>query len=133
MSTRPYYLYILLGWFYLISKIVLFIYNPNCVKALVFGVFATALTTSTGLLALRERNAGVDGGTWGHLAAVLAPLAGMPLTVFVMVKELGFGDWPGSRVAIFVTWQTLHLLQLLLAVAMYRGHNARRPPAGVLE
>lgn len=133
MSKSPYYLYILLGWFYLISKIALFIYNPNCVKALVFGVFATSLTTCTGLLALREHNKGIDGGTWGHLAAILAPLAGMPLTVFVMVSELGFEDWPGSRVAIFVTWEALHLLQLLLAVVMLRDHNPRRLPAGVEE
>ena len=133
MSRSPYFLYILLGWFYLVSKVALFLYDPHCIKALIYGIFATTLTTCTGYLALRERIVGVDGGTWSHLAAVLAPLAGVPLTVVIMVSELGIGEWPGSRVAIFVTWETLHLLQLLLAVVMYRDHKARRLPAGVQE
>ena len=121
MIEKKYVIYIILGLFYFASKLVYFILGLVCTKAIIYGIIASALTICFGFLAVKEyRGEGTD-KPLGHWAAVLIPLLIVPLTIIIMVNELGLGSWPLNRIIIFILWEGLAIAQFILAIIILKN------------
>lgn len=121
MSEKRYVLYIILGLFYFVSKLVYFILGLVCTKAIIYGIVASTLTTCFGFLAVKEYREERMNKALGHWAAVLTSLLLIPLTIIVMVNELGLEPWPLNRIIIFIIWEGLAIAQFLLTIIMFRN------------
>lgn len=121
MDKKLYFLYILLGLFYTLVKLIYFFISDLVgVRAVIYGIIAGGLTIYAGILAVREFNKKQKSVSkpLGHWLAALLPLIIIPLTPLTMQREQGPQWLLGDRLTIFVIYEVIAITQVFLAVLM---------------
>jgi len=96
----------------------------------VYGLIGGVITISIGILTLKEYE-GAEKSVW-HWLAALVPSIIILLTPINMIHHLGLRVFLTEKLAIFIVFDGIALVQLGLAVFMFRGLIFKRE-AGKLE
>jgi protein-L-isoaspartate O-methyltransferase len=119
MNKKIYFYYILIAVLYPLVKWIYYINGLVYPRGVVYGLIAGVITISIGILALKEY-AGAEKSVWHWLAAT-APLIIILLTQIVMIHHLGLRVFLTEKMAIFMIFDGIALVQFGLAVLMFRG------------
>ncbi len=124
MKKKLYFLYILLGLFYALVKLIYYSTSDLVgIRAVIYGIIASGLTVCAGTIAakeLREEHKSAR-KLVGHWLAALLPLMIISLTPLVMLHEKGSQWLKGDRLTIFVIFEVISITQVILAVLMFKG------------
>jgi hypothetical protein len=118
-TIKKYALYILLGLLYPTVKVIWYINGLVYLRGVVYGLIAGVITISIGILALKEYE-GAEKSVW-HWLAALAPSIIILLTPIIMIHHLGLKVFLTEKMAIFIVFYGIALVQFGLAVFMFRG------------
>ena len=123
MKKKLYFLYILLGSFYALVKLIYYSSDLVGIRAVIYGMIAGGLTICAGMIAVKESSEEHKSARKpvGHWLAVLLPLMIVPLTPLVMLHEKGSQWLQGDRLTIFVIFQVIAIAQVILAILMFKG------------
>ena len=118
-KEKIYLIYILLGLFYFISKIIFYICGFVYFKGVILGLIATVLTVSIGVLFFKEYKKAIK--LMAHWLAVLMPLIIIPLTPIIMIRNLGQEIFQIEKIAILIIFECLAIAQVILAVLIFKS------------
>ena len=118
-KEKIYLIYILLGLFYFISKIIFYICGFVYFKGVILGLIATVLTVSIGVLFFKEYKKAIK--LMAHWLAVLMPLIIVPLTPIIMIRNLGQEIFQIEKIAILIIFECLAIAQVILAVLIFKS------------
>jgi len=117
-KNKSYFIYVLLGLFYFIAKIVYYVFGFVYLRGVMLGLIATILTIFIGILAFREYEK--TSKPIAHWIAVLIPLIILPLNPVIMFYNLGFEFFQIEKISIFVILECLAIAQVIISVLMFR-------------
>ena len=120
---KKYIFYILLGLLYSSSKLIFTVYGFLGLRALIYGIITSGLTTCVGILAFiefRKKGKRINKPI-GHWLAVLLPLLIIPFTPLVMIYEKG-SLWIQEidRLIVFIIFEITAIAQFIIAINMYK-------------
>lgn len=121
-ENKVYFSYILFGSLYFIIKLPCFIIGFVCLRGLIYGLIATVLAVSIGILAVREYKAAKR--TIAHWGAALIPLIVLSFSHILLIKRLyeeGTDNFPTAKLIIFMIFEAIAIAQIILAISMFRG------------
>lgn len=125
-ENRIYFTYVLLGFFYFISKVIYYILGFVCVAGLVLGLVATVLTIWIGIGSFKEyRKAGKPMAHWW---AVIGPLIIILYSPLHMTIRMGIPviRFPVEKFTILLIFEGLAVAQLILSVLMHKELMLKR-------
>ncbi|MCK4528823.1 hypothetical protein KAW18_15755 [candidate division WOR-3 bacterium] len=120
IEKRIYYIYILLGSLYFISKLIYYIPGFVCLGGLILGLVAMVLTILIGIGSFREyRKAGKPVAHWW---AVICPLIIILYSPLHMTIRMGIPvfQFPVEKFTILLIFECLAIAQLILSVLMHK-------------
>ena len=123
-ERKVYLFYILIGLCYIISKAIWFPLGYICFGGLIHGFVATVLTVGIAILAFKEYEKATK--TVAHWLAALFPLLILPLTPIIMMHNLGEKIFVPNKIIIFLLWEALAFIQVILAISMFKGLILKR-------
>lgn len=121
MENKIYFSYVLIGLFYIISKVVFYIFDFVYLTGVVLGLIATVLTIFGGIAAFKEYSKKTS-KPLAHWLAIIFPLiiliyTPLHMTIHLEVPVLQF---PIEKFAIFLIFECLAIAQLILAAFMFK-------------
>ena len=129
MENRIYFTYMVLGSFYLISKLIYYIFGWVCLHGLMLGLVASALTILIGIASFKEYKKA--GKPIAHWWAVIGPLIIILYSPLQMTMRLGIPvfQFSAEKLSILLIFEGLAIAQLILSILMYKEHSevARLP------
>ena len=120
IEKRIYFIYILLGSLYFISKVIYYTYGFVCLRGVILGLVATVLTIWIGNGSFKEyRKANRPIVHW---LAFIGPLFILLYSPLHMTIRLGIPvfQFPVEKFTILLIFECLAIAQLILSVLMYR-------------
>jgi len=120
IENRIYFIYILLGSLYFISKVIYYICDFVCLSGVMLGLIATVLTIWIGIASFKEyRKAN---RTIAHWLAFIGPLFIIIYSPPHMTIRLGIPvfQFPVEKFTILLIFECIALGQLILSVLMHR-------------
>ena len=120
-KNKIYFFYILLGSLYFLIKAPCYILEFVCLRGLIYGMIATVFAVSIGIFAHREYKEAKK--TIAHWVAVLVPLIILSFTHILLIKRLyeeGTDMFPFEKLVVFMIFEMLAILQIILAVSMFK-------------
>ena len=127
IENRIYFIYVLLGLFYFISKLIYYTFGWVCLGGLILGLVASVLTIWIGVVYFKEYEKA--GKPIAHWWAVIGPLIIIFYSPLHMTIRLGIpvSQFPMEKLTILLIFEGLAITQLVLSVLMYKEYrNARR-------
>lgn len=120
-KEKIYFIYILLGLLYLISKVVFYIFEFVTPMAVILGLIATALTTSVGFISFKEYKKKEK--SIAHWLTMIFPMIILIYTPLHMTIRLGVPafQFPVEKLAIFLIFECLAIAQIILAIFTFRA------------
>ncbi len=119
IENKIYFVYILLGLFYFISKVIFYIYDFVYFRGVILGLIATILTTCVGMFAFREYKEKTR--PTAHWLIILIPLIILPFTPLIMIHNLGQGIFQIEKIAILVIFECIAIAQVILGVLLLKN------------
>ncbi len=118
-ENKIYKIYILLGLFYFVSKLIYFIPGWVCFSGLILGLIASLLTIFTGIFSLKEYS---KSSSIGHWLAIIIPLIILIYSPLHMVIKLGIPvfQFPIEKFTILLIFEGIAITQLILSIIMHR-------------
>ena len=120
IEKRIYFIYILLGSLYFISKVIYYICGWVCLAGLILGLIAAVLTICIGIASFKEyRKAGKSIVHW---LAFIGPLLILLYSPLHMTIRMGIPviQFPVEKFTILLIFECLAIAQIVLAVLMHR-------------
>ena len=120
IKKRIYFIYILLGSLYFISKVIYYSCGFVCLRGLMLGLIATVLTIWIGIASFKEyRKANRQIAHW---LAFIGPLFIVLYSPLHMTIRLGIPafQFPVEKFTILLIFECLAVAQLILSVLMHR-------------
>ena len=121
-GNKIYFSYVLLGLFYIISKVVFYIFDFVCLTGVVLGLIAAVLTILGGIVAFKEYGKKTS-KPLAHWLTIVFPLSILIYTPLHMTLRLGIpvSQFPVEKFAIFLIFECLAVTQLILAAFIFKG------------
>ncbi len=121
IENKIYFIYILFGLLYFITKLIYYICGFVCLRGLILGLIATVLTICIGILAFREYKKRVK--TIAHWLSALFPLIILPTTPIYMICRLGTKAklFQIEKLSICMIFICLAFVQVILAILMFKN------------
>jgi hypothetical protein len=120
-KTAPYFYYILIGFLYVIVKIIFVLLGYLHTGAIFHGLIPTVLTVIAGFLAFRESKRNT-GSIW-HLILVVLPILSFVLTpIYMYLKEQELWLTSG-RLEVIIIYEVFACIQFVLAFAWCKGNR----------
>ena len=121
-GNKIYFSYILLGLFYIVSKVVFYVFDFVYLTGVVLGLVATMLTILSGIAAFKEYDKKIS-KLMAHWLTIIFPLVILIYTPLHMTLHLGIPvlRFPIEKLAIFLIFECLAVAQLILAAFMFKG------------
>lgn len=125
-THKMYFFYIILGSFYLLSKIIFFFISDVIgMRAIMHGTTAAVLTMLAGFTAMGALKKAKT-SFWEHRLAVVFPLLIIVLTPLIMLAEQGLLWLEAERLPVLIIFEALAVAQLVLSVFMFKEFKARQ-------
>lgn len=119
-TNKTYSIYILLGSFYLLTKIVFFFISDVIgARAIMHGTTPAVLTMLAGFLAINALNKGKR-SYWEHWLLIALPLLIIALTPLIMLAERGPLWLEAERLPVLIIFEALAVAQLVLSLFMFK-------------
>ena len=120
IEKRIYFIYVLLGSLYFISKVIYFIFGWVCLAGLILGLIAAVLTIWIGIGSFKEYRK--TGKPVVHWLAFIVPLLILLYSPLHMTIRMGIPviQFPMEKFAILLIFECLAITQIVLAVLMHR-------------
>lgn len=120
-KTTPYNWYIVIGFLYVIVKIIFVLAGYLHTGAIFHGLIPTALTVAGGFLALREFKPNAS-SVW-HIILVILPIISFVLTpIYMYLREHEM--WlTNGRLEVLIIYEMLAAAQLIIALVCMRRNN----------
>lgn len=120
-----YFAYILLGSFYLLTKIIFFFISDVIgMRAIMHGTTPAVLTMLAGFAAMNAVNKGKR-SSWEHWLAIVFPLLIIILTPLIMLAERGPLWLEAERLPVLIISEALAVAQLVLSICMFKELKAK--------
>ena len=119
MGRKLYFFYILLGVLYPVVKVIYYVNDLVCGRAVIYGLIAGILSICAAIAAFREYKGA--GKPIGHWLAALIPLLIIPLTPIIMIIHLGSAISQIEKIMVLIIFGGLAIVQFVLAILMFRG------------
>ena len=124
-QQKMYFTYILLGSFYLLTKIIFFFISDVIgMRAIMHGTTPTVLTMLAGFGARNALNKG-QRSSWEHWLTIVFPLLIIILTPLIMLAEKGPLWLEAERLPVLIIFEALAVAQLVLAIFMFKGFKSQ--------
>ncbi|MCK4255839.1 hypothetical protein KAX35_03040 [candidate division WOR-3 bacterium] len=126
IEKKAYFIYVLLGSLYFISKLIYYICGWVCLRGLILGLVSAVLTILIGIVSYKEyRKAGKPVAHWW---AVIGPLIILLYSPFHMTIRMGIPvfQFPIEKLTILLIFEGLAIAQLILSVLMHRELMLKR-------
>ncbi|MEA3474860.1 MAG: hypothetical protein U9R23_00190 [Candidatus Cloacimonadota bacterium] len=120
IEKRVYFIYILLGSLYFISKVIYYICGWVCLRGLMLGLVATVLTILIGIGSFKEYRK--MGKPVVHWLAIIGPLLIVLYSPLHMTIRMGIPviQFPLEKFTILLIFECLAIAQLIIAILMYK-------------
>ena len=120
IEKRIYFVYILLGSLYFISKVIYYICGIICLGGLMLGLVSAVATIWIGIGSFKEY--GSAGRPIAHWWAVIGPLIIILYSPLHMTIRMGIPvfQFPMGKFTILLIFEGLAIAQLILAVLMHK-------------
>ena len=121
IEKRIYFIYILLGSLYFISKVIYYICGWVCLAGLILGLVAAVLTILIGIGSFKEYRK--TGKPIVHWLAIIVPLLIFLYSPLHMTIRMGIPvfQFPLEKFTILLIFECLAIAQVILAILMVRG------------
>jgi len=126
MEKKIYFIYVLLGSLYFISKLIYYICNFVCLSGLMLGLVSAVLTIWIGISSFKEYRK--TGKSIAHWLAIVGSLFIILYSPFHMTIRIGIPvfQFPVEKFTILLIFECLAIAQLILAVLMYKELMLKR-------
>ena len=124
MENKIYFIYILLGLLYFISKVIFYICDFVYFRGVILGLIATVLTICAGMFAFRKYKEKTK--STAHWLVVLIPLIILPFTPLIMIYNLGQGMFQMEKIAILIIFEIVAIIQVILGILMLKNLKLRK-------
>ena len=120
IEKKIYFIYVLLGSLYFISKLIYYIYNFVCLSGLMLGLVSAVLTIWIGIGSFKEYKKA--GKSVAHWLAIVGPLFVILYSPFHMTVRIGIPvfQFPVEKFTILLIFECLAIAQLILAILMHK-------------
>ncbi len=127
IENKIYFSFILLGLFYLISKVIYYIFDFVCLSGVMLGIIATVLTICIGIASFKEYSKKASKPV-AHWLALIGPLFILIYSPLHMTIQLGIpvSQFPMEKFTILLIFECLAIAQIILAILMFRGLKIKR-------
>ena len=126
LEKRIYFIYVLLGSLYFISKLIYYIPGFVCLGGLILGLVAMVLTILIGIASFKEYKKA--GKSIVHWMAFIGPLFILLYSPLHMTIRMGISvfQFPVEKFTILLIFEGLAIAQLILSVLMHRELMLKR-------
>ncbi len=120
IEKKIYFIYVLLGFFYFISKLIYYIPGWVCLGGLILGFVAAGLTILIGIGSFKEYKKASR--PIAHWWAVIGPLIIILYSPFHMTIRMGIPvfQFPMEKFTILLIFECLAIAQIILSVLMHK-------------
>lgn len=117
----PYCSYIVIGFLYVVVKIIFVLAGYLHTGAIFHGLIPTALTVAGGFLAFHESK--LDTGNLWHVILVILPIISFMLTpIYMYLRE--YETWlTNGRLEVLIIYEMMAAVQLIIALICIRRNN----------
>lgn len=120
IEKKVYFIYVLLGSLYFISKLIYYACDFVCLSGLMLGLVSAVLTIWIGIGSFKEyRKAGKSIAHWLAIVGPLFIILYSPLHMTIRIGIPVF-QFPVKKFTILLIFECLAITQLILAVLMYK-------------
>jgi len=123
IKNKVYFIYILLGSLYFISKLIYYIFGWVCFAGLMLGLIASVLTILIGIASFKEyKKAGKSIVHWLTTLGPLIIILYSPLHM-TMRLDIPVFRFPAEKMSILLIFESLAIAQLILSILIHKEHN----------
>ena len=124
-TNKMYFTYILLGSFYLLTKIIFFFISDVIgVRAIMHGTTPAVLTMLAGFAVMNALNKGKHSSR-EHWLAIVFPFLIIILTPLIMLAEKGPLWLEAERLPVLIIFETLAVAQFVLSIFMFKEFKVK--------
>ena len=129
-EEKTYFIYVVLGSFYFISKVIYYLCGFVCLTGVILGLVASVLTIWIGIASFKEYTKAVKSIV--HWLAFMGPLVILLYSPLHMTVRMGIPvfQFPLEKLTILLIFELLALVQLTLSILMHKKLTLKRSQNG---